>query len=105
MIIQSPGAAHLICRFATNARWHQAAGATKHQGFAEEARIEHHRTIHVWDTALVGAILNTAMHAFEHPLWMQQARWQRLGIVRRRKAQHVSVEQEATPLPVPRGRG
>src|SRR5215471_8409573 len=90
-------------RLVTKARWHQAAGATKHQRFAEEARVEHYRTIHVWNTALVGTILNTAMHTLEHPLWIQQTRWQRLSIVKRRKAQHIRVEQETTPFPRPKG--
>ncbi len=49
-------------------RWHEAASAAKHQGFAEEALVEHHRAIDVWNAALVGAILNPTMHAFEHPL-------------------------------------
>ena len=49
-----------MCWFAANVRWHQPPSATKHQGFAEETRVEHHRAIDIWDATLIGAILNTA---------------------------------------------
>jgi hypothetical protein len=60
-----------MCWLAPNVRRHQAPGTAKHQGFAEKALVKYHRAIHIWDTALIGAILNTAMHALEHPLRMQ----------------------------------
>ena len=84
-------------RVAADARRHQAAGAAKNQRLAGKAIVEDDGAVDVRNAALVGAVPDAPVHAFEDAPGVEQATRQAMGVVGGCEAQNVGIEQQPAP--------
>ena len=74
--------------------WHDTACSAKYQGLSKVALVKDNGAVHRGDAALVASVLNAFPYPFEYALWMKKALGNGLVVVRRAKAEHVSVKDK-----------